>query len=236
MDRARLDAFADNELSPEEAAAVVMHLADHPADQAYVDEVMAANALLARAHAGPMAEPVPEAIRRAILGAEVVPLRRRLPALGIVGAALAAGVAALALLWPGAGAPPALLPGPLAPGGAVHAAVTGLASGTPSALADGSRVMVLATLPTPSGHCREVERVDPAAGVLTMALACEQGGAWRIEVALSEPLPEAVEAEGFVPAGGAETAGLTPWLDRVGAGLALDAEAEAGLIARDWRP
>jgi hypothetical protein len=118
----------------------------------------------------------------------------------------------------------------------MHAAVTGLPSGTSSALPDGSRVMVLATLPTPSGHCREVEHVDPAAGRLTLALACGQGGTWRIEVALSEPLPETVVADGFVPAGGVETVGLTPWLDRMEAGIALDAEVEAGLIARNWRP
>ena len=47
IDRTRLAAFVDGELSPEEAAAVVMHLADHPADQAYVDDLFAANAALA---------------------------------------------------------------------------------------------------------------------------------------------------------------------------------------------
>ncbi len=44
-----LAAFVDGELSPEEAAEVVMHLADHPADQTYVDDLFAANAALAEA-------------------------------------------------------------------------------------------------------------------------------------------------------------------------------------------
>ncbi len=39
MDKDRLAAFVDGELTPEEAAAVVMHLARHPDDQAYVDDL-----------------------------------------------------------------------------------------------------------------------------------------------------------------------------------------------------
>ena len=63
FDKDRLAAFGDGELSPEEAAAVVMHLADHPDDQAWVDDLIAANETLAAAFAAPLHEPVPEAIR-----------------------------------------------------------------------------------------------------------------------------------------------------------------------------
>lgn len=57
MDKQHLAAFADGELSPEEAAAVVMYLADHPADQAWVDDLMAANAALAQAFSTPCTNP-----------------------------------------------------------------------------------------------------------------------------------------------------------------------------------
>jgi hypothetical protein len=40
-----------------------MRLADHPEDQAYVDDLMAANAALSRAFAAPMEEPVPPVLR-----------------------------------------------------------------------------------------------------------------------------------------------------------------------------
>ena len=62
MDQARLAAFVDGELTPEDAAAVVMHLANHPADQAFVDELMALNEMIADAYDAPLHEPAPEAI------------------------------------------------------------------------------------------------------------------------------------------------------------------------------
>jgi anti-sigma factor RsiW len=68
MDKDRLAAFVDGELSPEEAAAVVLHLADTPVDQAYVDDLFAANEALAQAFGAPLSEPVPEAIHAAIMG------------------------------------------------------------------------------------------------------------------------------------------------------------------------
>jgi anti-sigma factor RsiW len=66
----KLAAFADGELEPEEAARVVMHLADHPEDQAYVDRIAVERALLARAYGPIAAEPVPERIRAVIEGRE----------------------------------------------------------------------------------------------------------------------------------------------------------------------
>ena len=114
MDRERMDprllnAFADGELEPEEAARVVMHLADCPEDQALVDAIMMTNALLVRACAGPLEEPVPPAIRAAIFGppaaaeprgARVVAFRRPGVRAALWGGALAAGLAAAAVLLP----------------------------------------------------------------------------------------------------------------------------------------
>ena len=94
-----LAAFVDGEMTPEAAAEVVMHLADHPLDQAYVDDLMAANEALAKAFAGPMSEQVPPRILAAIEGwqsaglaavpSTVIPFRRR-PVMAFGGLALAA--------------------------------------------------------------------------------------------------------------------------------------------------
>ena len=128
IDKDRLAAFADGELSPEEAAAVVMHLADHPEDQAWVDEVMAANVALARAFSAPMAEPVPDRFRALILpeaepAATVVAFRprRAMPQVWAGAAvALAAALAVMAFLpEPEAG----LRVGPVAAGSPLEAAL-----------------------------------------------------------------------------------------------------------------
>jgi hypothetical protein len=250
MDKDRLAAFVDGELSPEEAAAVVMHLADHPEDQAYVDDLVAANELLAAAYEAPLHEPVPEAIRAAIMGAadaatpeepaRVLPFRPRSRApIWLGGAlALAAAVAAVAVLIPGGPRPGGtglLAVGPLAEGSEIAAVVEDLPSLVPQTLSGGQEAMVLATLPTPDGgFCREVEVVDRAAGRLDMAITCTlPDGGWTVEVALQEPLGS--DAGGFVTASGPETRALVEFLDRMGAGLALDPTAEEAAIAAGWQ-
>lgn len=259
MDKTRLAAFVDGELSPEEAAAVVIHLADHPEDQAWVDDLAAANAALARAYSAPMHEPVPPAIRDTILppaspgtgaagAAPVLPFRRRVLASARAGwsaaavAALAAAAAGVALLapvapvpGPGAGATATLAVGAVAEGTPLAAALSGLRSGEARTLDGGQTLTVLATMPVAGGHCREVEIDDAAAGVLGRALACTRGAGWTVTVAISE-VAATPDAEGvFAPAGGGAAADLGPWLDRMGAGLALGAADEAAAIARGWR-
>lgn len=241
IDRTRLAAFVDGELSPEEAAAVVMHLADHPADQAYVDDLFAANAALAQAFAAPMAEPVPDSIRNAIITpvapttatAQVIAFRPR-PAFVAGGLAIAASLAAAIVLFQPA-APSTLALGPVAEGSALARALETLPSGTVLSDTDSRDLMILATLPTPSGPCREVEAVDRAASQIELALACRTANTgWQVEVVLKEPLTAAIGEDGFVAADGAEVQGLTPFLDQRNAGLALSPDQEAALIARGW--
>ena len=246
MNPDRLAAFVDGELSPEDSAAVVMHLADHPADQAYVDDLFAANAALARAFAAPLSEPVPPAIQavladpaaRSAPSAAILPFpptrARRLPALA-GGLGLAAGLAlALYLVQP---APPATLAvGPLDKGNPLAAALEDLPSGAALTLASGPEAVILSTLPTATGPCREVESLDRAAGRIDLALACRlpQGG-WQIEMVLAETLPGDSTAEpGFAAAEGTALQDFSAYLDRRGAGLALSPEEEAALIARGW--
>jgi hypothetical protein len=240
MDKDHLAAFVDGELSPEDAAAVVMHLADHPADQAYVDDLMAANAALMQAFAAPLEEPVPPALRDLILGAapqaQVLPFRAkpRIPIWGglAAGAALAAALALVA--FQPTGGTLDLVPGPLAESSPLTAALAALPMGQMQVMGDGSEVMILSSLPTPNGFCREVEVIDTSADQLEAALACTTGTGWTVEVVITESLTEASAAEGFGTASGAEAQSFAPFLDRIGAGASLTPAEEAAAIARAW--
>lgn len=244
MDKTRLAAFADGELSPEEAAEVVMHLADHPHDQAYVDDLMAANEALGRAFDTPMNEPVPEAIRAAIMGeapaAVVVPFRRKPSAWLGGGLALAASVALAAVILPTLigteDAVERLAIGEVAEGTRLAQHLDALPSGTPEALDEGREMMILATLPIDGGFCREIEVVDEPAARVDLGIACNRGEGWSVEVTMSEPLAATGTETGFVTASGAEVQSLLPFLDRLGAGMALGPEEEASVIAQGWAP
>jgi hypothetical protein len=236
MDKERLAAFADGELTPEEAAEVAMHLADHPEDQAWVDDLMAANVQLRRAYGGIAAEPVPERFTRLILPqAQVVPFRPRQAlrhALGGAALALAAGLAALALL-PGNGAG-SLRIGPVAEGSALHAALQTTPSGEALPFAGSGTLTVLATLPAGGTLCREVEISLPEQRLLQLGIACLQPEGWAVEVMLGEAATPPADAADYVPAFGAEAQALEAWLDARGAGTVLGAAEEAALIARGW--
>jgi hypothetical protein len=252
VDKDRLAAFVDGELSPEEAAAVVMHLADHPGDQAYVDDLTAANEALAQAFAGPLSEPVPPAILAAIrgapaeaaaaavapAGANVVPFRPR-PALVAGALALAAALAGVALLWPGAapqgGAVALGLPalGPLAAGDELAGLVETRPAGVPLTLASGAEAMVLESFRTGTGRfCREIEVIDRAHGQIGYAIACRAAAGWAVEVALAEAAGG--PATDFAPAAGEEAQALTLFLRDAGETRPLDPAAEAAAIARGW--
>ncbi|MEO0748838.1 MAG: zf-HC2 domain-containing protein [Pseudomonadota bacterium] len=241
MDKDRLAAFADGELSPEDAAEVVMHLADHPGDQAYVDELMAANQALAQAFDAPLHEPVPDTILETIMGREladnVVPFRRRPVTMAGAGLALAASVALAVVILPelrGGSSDALLALGPVAGDTALDRALETLPSGVPERLKSGQEIMILATLPVEDGFCREVEVIDDAADRLDFGIACLQETNWTVEVTLSEPLSSSGTEDGFVTASGAEVQSLQPFLDRLGAGAPLDNDAEADAIAQGW--
>jgi hypothetical protein len=251
MDKTILDRFADGELPPEEAAGVVMRLADSPSDQTYVDHLIAANELLARAFAAPLGEPVPESIRATIFGpapvevaaptqTDVVPFFGRLgrPAAAL---AFAASVAAAAMIWvtlaPDAPAISLSL-GPLAPDDAAYKVFQSLPSGQPGTLPNGARLMVLASMKLPDGNiCREFEKISAGEALITYGVACRNGGeGWDIGVLVSEPLPNGAEDQAFVTAAGPEARALTLFLNRAGAGATLSPEEEADAIADGWAP
>lgn len=244
MDKRRLAAFADGELPPEEAAAVVLHLADHPGDQAYVDDLFAANAALSAAFAGPMAEPVPEAIRAAIMGETAVPAGAtvlrfgpRPPAVAWVGggAALAAGLAAAVFLLTGTPETRSLSPGLLAAGDGLAGLLETEAAGVPVVLDDGREAMVLATFALPdAGYCREIEVIDAAAARIDYAVACREAAGWSVRLTLSEGTGTGAATPGFATASGEEAQALMSLVDGAGTAIALDAAQEAEVLARGW--
>ena len=243
MDKEELAAFVDGELSPEEAAAVVLHLADHPADQAYVDDLFAANAALADAYGAPVSERVPDGILATIDGAvaraAILPFRLR-PVGVAAGVAFAAALSATVVLLQPEDTPTLAL-GPVMGGSALAEALDLMPSGEVASLPDGREMMVLSSFAVESGHCREVEVMDRDLGQIELALVCQgpdvQGGhaGWQVEVVLQEALPTQAGQDGFAPADGAMVTGLSAFLDLRGAGLPLTPEEEAAAIAASWQ-
>lgn len=244
LDPAILHAFADGELEPEDAARVVMHLADCPADQAVVDGIMAMNATLARACEAPLHQPVPPAIRAAIFGppAEALaiaapparaarmarfPVRWRLAA----GAgALAATLAVAAILLPPADGPMLAL-GPLESRSPMSQALDELASGQTRLVERNTELGILASFAVQHGYCREFSlRHDT--GPDLVALACNDAGGWH--VAARQAVPASPPSSGYVPAGGDGHDPIGTQLDARGAGLMLTPEEEAGVLRAGW--
>jgi len=247
-----LSAFVDGELSPDEMDRVAAHLETHPEDHAYVQDLILSNALLARAFDAPMEQPIPERLRAVASGeranadhapsgqSSVIAFPRRFARYAApAGLALAASLAAVLFLGGRDAAPTlSIAEGLLVVDGPLHAALETRPSGAAETAADGARFIPSATFADAAGrHCREVEAVAPGAArarVVEALIACrEDGGVWRVAAAVAEH-PAHKQGEGFVPASGGAASGIGAALDALGAGMALDPDAEAALIARGW--
>lgn len=189
-----------------------------------------------------MHEPVPSAIHQAIFGetpsAKVIPFRRKPAMLVGIGLALAASLALAVVILPSLSGPDTgaerLAFGPVEPGSQIAQSLDSLSSGMPEILAPGREMMILATLPVDGGFCREVEVIDDIAARIDLGIACHDSAGWQIEVVVSEPLSATGTESGFVAADGAEVQGLQPFLNRLGAGTALDPTEEAEAMAQGW--
>ena len=250
MDQARLAAFVDGELTPEDAAAVVMHLANHPADQAFVDELMALNEMIADAYDAPLHEPAPEAILSTIaangeaqsLPDSVVAIstwrRARTPAAWGLGGALAASLAMfLVINNSGGGDPGQVAVGPIPSAHPQSYALNELGAGQSRIQADGRKFGVTASFQTPDrGVCREFSITDPSEGILKTGVACpaaEPAEGWVIEV-VDIVTPESTSTA-FIPASGIQADPIGDFLDSVGAGRALAPEEEGIARSECWR-
>lgn len=234
LDTATLHAFADGELEPEQAARIVMHLADCPADQQAVQQIMAMNALLARTCEAPLHEPVPPAIRAAIFGPPVAvsPPGTRKWARWVAGTgALAAALALAVVLLPRADGP-ALALGPVEPRSPMAEALDQLASGQSRLVARKTELGIIASFAVEGGYCREFSlRHDT--GPDQAALACSAPDGWH--VAARQGAQVSAPASGYVPAGGDNDDPIGAQLDARGAGLALTPLQEAQARGAGWR-
>ncbi len=224
-----------------------MHLVDHPKDQAYVDEVMAANLALARAFAAPMQEPVPDQITAILLPENrqsagtasniiVFPKATRigLAFAGIVSAGLAVAAAvAVVAIFPGSRAN--LSVGPVAGGSPLHEILSKSPSGETVAFGAGHRLTILSSLPAETGDCREFELILAKERQIHLGLACKDGEGWMLDVVLAEVLAvEAPQTDTYAPASGEDALALDRWLDRRGAGAVMSPAQEAERIAAGW--
>lgn len=247
IDKAQLAAFADGELSPEDAAAVVMHLVDHPEDQAYVDEVMATNLALARAFAAPMQEPIPdrftaillpESRQSAATSSSIIAFpkanRTRLVLAGIVSAGLSiAAAVAVVSIFPGSASD--LTVGPVADGSTLHEILSKSPSGESVAFGAERALTILSSFSADTGDCREFEMILTKERQIQIGLACQERGGWVLDVVLAEVLSaDTVQTNTYAPASGEDAFALDRWLDRRGADAVMTSAQEAERIADGW--
>lgn len=232
-----LHAFADGELEPEEAARVVLHLADCPTDQEAVDRIMAMNAMMAQACSGPMQEPIPPRIRSAIFGepaavGTTTPLSRRriYRFAGLTGGALAAGLAALAIWLPGVSDPDLPL-GRIAARSPIAEALDELASGGTQLVAHDTELGVIASFAVKDGYCREIS-LDRSNTPDLIALACHDAEGWQITARLE--MIGMTPASGYTPAEGQDDDPIGAYLDRVQASSVLSPDLEARAKEAGW--
>ncbi|MEL6601401.1 MAG: hypothetical protein AAFR40_17955 [Pseudomonadota bacterium] len=250
MDKDTLAAFVDCALSPEESARVVMHLADHPEDQAYVDKLTLLNAELAEAFSEPLHEPVPEAIRATIYAptdvtdesGTVVPLgrptRRNAVWAGLGGlATAAAAVLALAVLPNGGEGARHVAAGVVDPGSALHVSLDGLTSGQQRTLGEDATLSMVASFDdTQEGLCREFHVLFETTETFEHGIACRTAPEeWTVEIVVVQQGAVSEDSGGYVPASGPGSQAIEQMLDALGAGLALTEAEEEALMATGWQ-
>jgi hypothetical protein len=244
MPRERLEAFVDGELAPEDAATVLMHLAASPEDRAYIERLERVNRALTDLYAAPLALPVPDDLRRRILGPESDWSRAgsarsgRRRAWLVAGAAMAASVAlAVGLsLTREAGRPGfRISAGPVGAGTPLQEVLDRQPSGMPRALSDATLVVVGTFYDRDERPCRELEAVRATERTTERAIACRgTTGAWHVELAVSQPFGEDASGPAYAPAEGPGAAALGGALNALGAGMFLSADEEHRLLSSNF--
>ncbi|MDO5646609.1 anti-sigma factor [Paracoccus sp. (in: a-proteobacteria)] len=227
MDDDILMAFADGELSAEQAARVADAVASDPAIAARVDLFRQTRAMVAVTRdavpAGDDSDLIAR-IRAAQVAAPPVVAAVETPAPANRNWAPLAAAASLVIAvglgwWSGffGGAQPALQP--VTP--AILAALDSVPSGE-SAPVEGGEFTAIATFRVADGRvCREYDVTGDNAQV---AVACRTDGAWQNLFAAA-----ATESTGYVPASG-DIQALDVFLTQIGAGNPLTAEDEAAAL------
>lgn len=221
-----LSAYVDGELDAQTRAAVASLAAGNPAVRRRIEELREADVALRAAF--PLEPASADDVAR-VRNSAIVAFPRQAPkakpawpafAATAVAAALAGFVVATPVMTTMAARTAA---DPLAVAGGLGAALDAQASGS---TVDGARIVM--TMKTADGRvCREFKRAD---GPNTQhGVACRANAGWTL-VALTET---ATTPDGYATAGG--DAAIDSVLDHMGA-VALDANEEAALRQRGWRP
>lgn len=243
VDDEALSAFLDGELPADRRAQVARALAASPAVAERLAALAALHADLRTLFDPVLTEPVPERLR-ALLDAgpgaaapAVVPFRRRLVA-AWQPAALAASLALLLGVGAGWGlrAPP---PEPrlagLAPtaSAALQAILERAPSGETRPLGPDGEVTPVASLADAEhGWCR-LFVVDDGTRPLE-AVACRDGGGWRVLALAELSTAPAAAADGYAPATGGSPSPLRSLLGELGLGEPVESSVEERLIREGW--
>lgn len=217
-----LMALADGELDPSTAERLWTRIAEDPA---LADRFAGFADSRAAVRAAYPAEPVPDHLIAAIMAAPapaatVLPFRRTRTVAAPARWAMAASVllaVGLGGFLAGRGLPPAPAGGDLA---TAAAALSAVPTGGEAALPDGTPARALASFETDLGLCRLIETARER------GLACRDDQGWSVALAVPG------EQDAYRPASELGTGLIDAALDQIGAGAALEPEAEAALLAR----
>lgn len=240
MDKTKLVAFVEGELSPDEAEEVVAHLASHPEDRAYVETLLSSNALLQQAFVNPPEDGLSNASgdKTATRRASPKPSSsKRFWPFALGGFAVVIALAEFGFLLPGqtvAPVPAGLALGPVPATDPVVTVLETRATGAEQQLDAGRAAKVLATFRVPDGrYCREVQLIDAKAARIDLGLACRLPTGWRVDAMFAQVIAGGQAAD-YLPADHDAMTALKRYVLRTGAPEPLDATAEAEAMGRGW--
>jgi hypothetical protein len=237
LDPDLLAAYADGQLSPDEAAKVERQLEESPEDRRTVENLREMNMHLASAFEAPLRAPLSPRLRKQLAGdGRTMGVRFSWPV--AAGSALAASIALAAGYLvgnPGRVAEPGLAAGELAPNSALHALLESGREGNSTSHGHGTASIGTTFIDGRGEPCRDVEWFGDTGESSTGAIACRRGEGWLVEIAVSRPAAGADKREAYVPAAGATEAVMVAALEALEAGPVLGPDEVDLLIGSDWK-
>lgn len=251
----KLVAYADGELSPEEAAEVERALETDPRIREAVEMFRETADLSRRAYDDVLHEPIPDRLISAASGdgvrsAQAAARYDEPPRSRIAGLAMAASVALAVGLGGGfglfqllgqSGGDPAgpLLVGTVDESDALHLALESAGTGTLIANGEGGNVMPLTTFVDREGrYCREFQAVTSGADGLSASfgIACRQpAGPWRVEAIGAPAVATAAVPDRFETADGATGDPMQVLIEAMSDSGPISLDEEAALLTNGWR-
>ncbi|SDG37361.1 anti-sigma factor family protein [Pelagibacterium luteolum] len=228
-----LMAYADGELDRNERETIAALAVSDPAIAARIARFAGARQAVRDAFAPVLAEPVPDALIATITGAPK-PARPAAYPFSRFAMPLAASLVVAAGLGGYLFGQSSLSPEPTsflaaATSASVLNALAATPAGEPVRVASSSydiEALATGTYEVAGGICRTYEAGDADAAL--RGVACTDGASWQVPVTTLAP------SATYRPAEDPGTTTIDAFLDSLGAGPDIGADAEAALIARDW--